>query len=294
MQKVSASESEAAARSRRREQRTTRRLAALEDADLLRIVRSRPRTSQERAGACEQLVRRYRNLVAMSVQRYAGGPELTEDLMQVGYVGLLKATNNFDPAVGKSLAAYAQPCITGEIKRHFRDKRWQLHVKRPLKVLALQVREVTEPLTQQLGHAPSDSDLASTLSASEAMIRQAQLAALALQAWSLDAPLTDQPGAASLAEVLGQDDPNIEKMLNLQAVATHWRDLPRREQQILVMRFYGDMTQAQIGAKFGISQMQVSRLLAHALGYLREQLLGLQDGNAAASCRTAAPQPAAA
>jgi RNA polymerase sigma-B factor len=267
------------------------------------MVRSWPRTSPERAGACDELVARYRNLVMTCAQRYSGGPELTEDLIQVGYVGLLKAINNFDPAVGKCLAAYALPCIAGEIKRHFRDKRWQLHVKRPLKVLALQVRDATEPLTQRLGRAPSDTDLASSLNASEVQVRQAKLANLALQAWSLDAPLTDQRGAASLAEVLGADDPNIEKMLDLQAVATHFGDLPRREQQILRMRFYGEMTQAQIGSKLGISQMQVSRLLTHALGYLREQLLGLHDdmtrprrtrGTAPASRRAAADQPAAA
>ena len=223
-------------------------------------------------------MRRYRNLVTISALRYACGPELTEDLIQVGYVGLLKAINNFDPAVGTCLAAYAKPCIAGEIKRHFRDKRWQVRVERPLKVLALQVRDATERLTQQHSQAPSDSDLASSLDASEAQVRQAKQAHLALQALSLDAPLTDRPEAASLADVLGEDDPNIEKMLNLQAVATHFGDLPPREQQILLMRFYGDMTQAQIGAKIGISQMQVSRLLAHALRYLREQLLGMEDG----------------
>jgi RNA polymerase sigma-B factor len=284
-------------------QRTTRYLSELDDAGLLSMVRSWPRTSPERADACEELVGRYRNLVMACVQRYAGGPEPTEDLIQVGYVGLLKAINNFDPAVGKCLAAYAVPCIAGEIKRHFRDKRWQVHVKRPVKVLALQVRDATEPLTQRLGRAPSDTDLASTLNTSEAQVRQAKLASRAIQAWSLDVPLTDQRGSASLAEILGEDDPNFEKMLDLQAVATHLGDLPRREQQILRMRFYGEMTQAQIGAKLGISQMQVSRLLARALGYLREQLLGLQDdmprprrttGTAAASRRAAADQPAAA
>jgi RNA polymerase sigma-B factor len=287
----------------RRPTQLTTRFTELEDADLLSIVRSWPRTSRERAAAVDELVRRHRNIVTTCAQHYAGGPEPTEDLIQVGYVGLLKAINNFDPAVGTCLAAYAQPCVTGEVKRHFRDKRWQIHVERPLKALALQVRDATEPLTQQLGHAPSDTDLATTLNTSEVQVRQARLANLALQAWSLDAPLTDQPGAANLAEALGEDDPNIEKILNLQAVATHFGDLPRREQQILLMRFYDDLTQAQIGAKVGISQMHVSRLLAHGLGYLREQLLGLQDGmtdrrrvsgTAAVSRRAATDQPAAA
>src|SRR5260221_8482039 len=105
-------------------------LGGLDDRQLLRIIQSLPRASRRRAAACELLVSRHRNLVRSCVQRYKRSPEPTEDLMQVGYVGLLKAINNFDPAVGGSLAAYAQPCISGELKRHFRDKRWQGHVER--------------------------------------------------------------------------------------------------------------------------------------------------------------------
>jgi RNA polymerase sigma-B factor len=250
-------------------------LAALDDSELLGMVRSLPQASVRRARACELLVARHRNLVRACVRRYQNGPELTEDLMQVGYVGLMKAINNFDPAVGTSLAAYAQPCITGEIKRHFRDKRWLVHVERPLQELVLEIREETQKMTQQLGHAPSDSDLADKIGADGDQLRQARLAEVALQPWSLDAPLTDRPEAATLADLMGADDPNIELALDLQAVATHWGELPVREQRILMMRFYGDMTQAQIGAQLGISQMQVSRLLAHALGLLRERILDL-------------------
>jgi len=260
-------------------------LVHLDDRELLRIVRSLPLASARRADACELLVTRYRNLVRSCALRYRRGPEPTEDLMQVGYVGLLKAINNFDPAVGESLAAYAQPCIAGEIKRHFRDKRWHVRVERPMQELVLRMRETNERLTQQLGHPPSDADLASSLGVSIGVLRRARMAEVALQPWSLDAPLTGRPEAASLAEVLGQDDPNIELSLDLQTVAAHWGELPAREQRILVMRFYGDMTQEQIGAQLGISQMQVSRLLARALGYLRQCILGLADsdtGNAAA------------
>ena len=112
-----------------------------DDRELLAIVRSEPRDSPQHEAACQALVSRYQWLVATCVRRYRGGPELAEDLMQVGYVGLLKAINNFDPGVGRSLAAYAQPCITGEIKRYFRDKRWQVHVERPVQERLLEVRE---------------------------------------------------------------------------------------------------------------------------------------------------------
>ncbi len=247
-------------------------LAGLDDRELLRIVRSQPLGGARRAGACELLVSRHRNLVRSCVQRYKRSPEPAEDLMQVGYVGLLKAINNFDPEVGGSLAAYAQPCISGEIKRHFRDKRWQVHVERSMQELVLQVREAIRQLTQQLGHQPDDGELAGHLGISESDLREARRADLVFQPASLDAPLA-RPDAASLADVLGEEDPEVEHTLDMESVAAHWGELPRREQKILLLRFYGDMTQAEIGQQLGISQMHVSRLLAHALGYLRQRLL---------------------
>jgi RNA polymerase sigma-B factor len=252
-------------------------LAGLDDRELLRIVRSQPPASTRRAAACELLVSRHRHLVRSCVQRYKRSPEPAEDLMQVGYVGLLKAINNFDPEVGGSLAAYAQPCISGEIKRHFRDKRWQVHVERSMQELVLQVREATRQLTQQLGHQPADAELAGHLGISDEDLREARRADMVFQPASLDAPLAGGAGGAdtaSLADVLGEEDPEVEHTLDMESVAAHWGELPRREQKILLLRFYGDMTQAEIGQQLGISQMHVSRLLAHALGHLRQRLLG--------------------
>jgi len=100
---------------------------------------------------------------------------------------------------------------------------------------------------------------------------------MAFQPTSLDAPLSGQPGAAMVADLLGEDDPQMEHMLDMHAVATHWGELSPREQEILLMRFYDGMTQDQIGQRLGISQMQVSRLLGHALCYLRPRLLGLDE-----------------
>src|SRR5450755_3563750 len=161
-------------------------LATLDDQELLGIARSLPPASQRRDAARELLVSRHRRLVWLCVQRYRRGPEPTEDLMQVGYVGLLKAINNFDPAFGGSLAAYAQPCITGEIKRHFRDKRWQIHVKRSVKDLILEAREATRQLTQDLGRVPTEADLARHLGVSGADLREARRAEMAFQPSSLD------------------------------------------------------------------------------------------------------------
>jgi len=212
--------------------------------------------------------------------------------MQVGYVGLVAAINNFDPAFGCSLSTYAHSLISGEIKRYFRDKRWQIHVARPVKDLAMRARTATWQLTQELGRTPAESDLARHLGVSDLELRNARLAELAFQPSSLDAPMSGssasggsggQPGLVALADHLGGDDPGMAHMLDMQAVVKHWPELPKREQKILVMRFYHNMTQDQIGQQLGISQMQVSRLLSHAFGYLRLRLLGLEEEEDAAA-----------
>jgi RNA polymerase sigma-B factor len=247
-------------------------LADTSDADLLALVHSLPATSSRRSVACELLIERYRGLVRSCVNRYRRSPEPTEDLMQVGYLGLIKAINNFDPEFGRNLAAYAQPCITGELKRYFRDKRWQVHVERPVQERLLELRGVSRELTQRLGHQPSHAELAGAVGCTEAEVREAQQAGMMMQPASLDAPLAEERDAPTVADAVGGDDPGIERIEAMEAVAAHWGELPRREQRILMMRFYGDMTQADIGRSLGISQMHVSRLLTHALGHLRNRL----------------------
>jgi RNA polymerase sigma-B factor len=251
-------------------------LAGLDDRALAGIAGSLPPGSERRAAAYGLLVARYQWLVRSCVRRYLHSPEPAEDLMQVGYVGLLKAIGNFDPAICESLAVYARPCISGELKRHFRDKRWQVHVGRPVKELVLHAREATWQLAQELGRTPTESDLARHLGVSADELRHARKAELALQPSSLDAPLAGQPGISTLADLLGREDLRIEHVLGMNAVATHWGELPSREQKILLMDFYCGMPQIEIGRRLGISQMHVSRLRARALGYLRSRLLDLE------------------
>jgi RNA polymerase sigma-B factor len=257
-----------------------RDLPGLDDRELLALAASLPRSSDRRAAARELLVSRYRAMVLSCARRYSGTPEPTEDLVQVGYVGLMKAINNFDRAFGYGLSSYARTCILGEIKRHFRDKRWQVHVTRHMKELVLAVREATGRLTQQLGHTPADAELARDLGVRDADIRDARLAELMLHSVSLDEPVSRYVGGDTLADVIGREDQRLEQMLGMQTVATHWGELPAREQKILILRFYGDMTQAQVGHQLGISQMHVSRLLAHALGHLRPHLTGIDHRTA--------------
>jgi len=248
-------------------------LKELSDNALLAKIRALPRDSDLRAAVCEIIVDRYQKLVRSCVRQYRGSPEPTEDLMQVGYVGLLKAINNYDPEVGDSLSAYAQPCISGEIKRHFRDKRWQIHVRRSAQELLLELRKATEELTQQLGRAPEEAELAERLGVSRDDMQEARQADLVFSTYSLDAPMSDRDDPALLADMLGDDDPEVAHTIDMEAVNTHWEELPEREQRILVMRFYGNLTQTEIGERLGISQMHVSRLLARALGHLKSRLL---------------------
>jgi RNA polymerase sigma-B factor len=252
-------------------------LAGLDERALLGIITSLPRVSERRAVACGLLVTRYHWLVRSCVRPYLNSPEPAEDLMQVGYMGLLKAISNFNPAICPSLGAYARPCISGELKRHFRDKRWQIRVNRSVQNLAIEARKATWALAQELGRTPTDADLARYLRVSEDEVRHARGAALAFQPGSLDAPLTSRPDASTLADLLGHDDPRLEHVLSMRAVAAHWHELPRREQEILMMDFRSDMTQTQIGRQLGISQMHVSRLRARALGHLRARLLGPEE-----------------
>ena len=266
---------------------TTRaELLALSDDALLARLRPLPRGSAERDAICEVLVSRYRTLVAGCVRHYRSSPEPAEDLMQVGYVGLLKAINNFDPAYGDSLAAYAAPCISGEVKRYFRDKRWQLRVPRQSQELLLEMRAAEEDLTGQLSRAPTSSELAARLGVPEADVLEARRARLAFSAYSLDAPLSHEEDPALLGDMLGDDDPALAHATDIESVTAHLDELPEREQRILMLRFYGNLTQEQIAERLGISQMHVSRLLARALAYLRRQL------TTDSSDDRAAPRPA--
>jgi RNA polymerase sigma-B factor len=257
-------------------------LKARPDGELLARLHELPRDSAEHAAVCGVLVDRYGKLVRSCVRQYRSSPEPTEDLMQVGYVGLLKAINNFDPGFGTSLSAYAQPCVSGEIKRHFRDKRWQIHVRRSAQELLLELRKATEDLTQQLGRVPTEDELAERLGVSSDDMAEARQADLMFSSYSLDAPLSDREDPALLADLLGDDDPEVAHTIDMEAVNTHWEELPEREQRILVMRFYGNLTQTEIGDRLGISQMHVSRLLTRALNYLKGKLLEEPDGFAPA------------
>jgi RNA polymerase sigma-B factor len=264
--------------SRRRSGQDPRPVAGLPDSAasdkaLIELVQSLPVGSARRAAAYEALVRRYEFVVRACVRRYRDSPEPEEDLMQVGYLGLLKAISNFDPTLGPGLIAYAQPCVSGELKRHFRDKRWQVRIQRSSQELMLAVRDIRASLTQELGRSPHDHELAEAAGISTEELREAEHAEMAFRPYYLDAPVTaGEEEAMTFGELMGSEDPGIEHAVDAEALWAHWATLPEGQQHILAMRFYGNMTQAEIGERLGISQMHVSRLLDAALTQLRERL----------------------
>jgi RNA polymerase sigma-B factor len=194
----------------------------------------------------------------------------------------MNAINHFDPRFGTSLAAYARPCISGEIKRHFRDKRWQLRVRRTAQEIRAEVLKAEAELIQRLSRLPTDQDIADYLQVRLEDVEEGRSAEQAFRALSLDAPLAGDSEAGTLADLLGDEDSGLGTSLDMESVWTHISELPGREQEIVALRFYGNMTQAQIGEKLGISQMHVSRLLSHALTVLRSRLLSDDPGAGAA------------
>ena len=224
------------------------------------------------ADAREALVHRYEPMVQTSVREYRLPAQYHEDLVQVGYVGLLKAVSKFDPSVHEELGPYARACVTGEIKRFFRDKRWVIRVSRADQELLLNARRAKDELTQELGHTPGDEQVAERLTVSAATLRRAYRAHDAFAPGSLDAPVSAsderEPG-----DLIGSDDPALELTVDMEAVSSHWGELPPTEQQVLLLRFYGNMTQAQVAERLSCSQMQVSRIQSRALAFLRQRLL---------------------
>ncbi|WP_420716499.1 SigB/SigF/SigG family RNA polymerase sigma factor [Streptomyces sp. H27-H1] len=227
----------------------------------------------------ETLVEMNCSLVQFAVRPFRGradGVDL-EDLVQVGTIGLIKAIDRFDPAREVEFASLAMPYITGEIKRHFRDTSWAVRVPRRLQELRIGLAKAKEDLTALLDRPPTVADLAAHLSITEEEVIEGLVAANGHTSGSLDAPHsehTDGPADGhSLAETMGAEEPALGRVEDIQTLAPLLERLSDRERRMLSMRFGEELTQAQIGAALGISQMQVSRLLTRVLAHLRASML---------------------
>jgi RNA polymerase sigma-B factor len=221
----------------------------------------------------DELVRGYLPLARHIAQRYAHRGESLEDLTQVATLGLILAIERFSVEIGQDFLAFAIPTIQGEVRRYFRDQGWAMRVPRRLKELRMLINAAVSELSQQLGRAPRPSEIAQRLDLAEDEVLAGFEAGWAYRPRSLDEPVpTDPEGSEPIGEQLGETDPGLEFVEDHAAVVPLLDALPERERTILMLRFSADMTQTQIAARMGLSQMHVSRLLAQTLGLLRRQL----------------------
>jgi RNA polymerase sigma-B factor len=205
-------------------------------------------------------------------RRFAGRGEPFEDLRQVAMVGLLKAVDGYDSGRGREFIAYAKPTILGELRRHFRDRTWAMTVPRRHKELRLAINSAREELLQRLGRSPSVTELSECLHVDTEAVLDAIEAAQAYRSVPLSTPVGGETGV-TLADLVGTDDPRLAAVEDRAAVPALIATLPEREQRIVTLRFYRNMTQSEIAEWTGVSQMHVSRLLKATLGRLREELL---------------------
>jgi RNA polymerase sigma-B factor len=219
--------------------------------------------------AREQLAESFLPLARDLALRYTYTDEPFDDLLQVASLGLIKAIDRFEPGRGSKFTSYAAPTILGELKRHFRDKGWALHMPRDLQERTLAVSRATESLSKQLGRSPTVREVAAEIGRSVEDVLEAQEAAASYEASSLDAPTAQDDGdSAPLVDLIGDEDTAYELVESRDAIASTWRALPEVERQVLVLRFMHDLTQREIGERIGYSQMHVSRLLRRALDRL--------------------------
>ena len=238
-------------------------------AELATLDKDDPRRERLR----EILVEEHLPLVRHFARRFSNRGEPFDDLLQVGTLGLIAAIDRFDPSRGVEFLSFAVPTITGEIKRHFRDQGWSVRVPRRLQELHLSLNAAVGELAQKNGRAPTPSELAEHLGIPRAEVLEGLAVANAYRSSSLDERLSGEDDSPTLAATLGEEDAALEGVEYRESLQPLLATIPARERRILILRFFGNMTQSQIAADIGISQMHVSRLLSQTLAKLREGLL---------------------
>ena len=240
--------------------------------DLIKTMATMPADDPRRPAARKRAIEAWLPLARHLAARYNGRGEPADDLLQTATVGLIKAVDRFDPERGIEFAGFAIPTVLGEVKRHFRDRTWSVRVPRRTQELRMAISDANNKLLATLGRSPTVADVAVFLKITEEEVLEGLEGARAYAATSLNAPVAAGDGSVSLGDTLGETDHEFEmteiRMTLGKALAT----LNEREQRILSLRFYGNMTQSEIAEKLGISQMHVSRLIARSLAKLRQGL----------------------
>lgn len=241
-------------------------------APLFTALAALPSDDPHRAALRAELVTGHLPVVRNIARRFAGRGEPVDDLEQAGTVGLLGAVDRFQPDRGVDFLSYAVPTITGEIRRHFRDRTWSMRVPRRLKDIQSSINGAVGPLSQELGRAPRPSEVAARLGVPLEEIIEGLEAGQAYRSSSIDdlGDGSDTP----LAARLGSIDEQLQMVEDHESLTPLLDELPERERTIVVLRFFGNMTQTEIADRVGISQMHVSRLLSGTLAQLRRRMTG--------------------
>jgi RNA polymerase sigma-B factor len=256
--------------------------------DLLRARADLPTAHPDRATLRERSIKASLPLARRLADRYRGHGEPMDDLHQVAALALVRAVDAFDPARRVAFSSYAVPTIVGALKRHFRDHTWRLRVPRPTQDLAVRLGPARATLTQQLSRSPTIAELATHLDAAEPDVALAQDAWRARQPDSLDAAPAGIPEIQSpLIDTLGTVDARLDLVIDWHTVQPLLTALPARQRHILALRYVGDLTQAEIAARVGLSQVHVSRLLERTLTQLRNGVL--TEGSSRSTPRPAQP-----
>ena len=216
-----------------------------------------------------QLIERFLPLARSLARRYERGSEPLEDLVQVASVALVKAIDRYDPARGYAFSSFAVPTIAGELKRHFRDHSWTVRPPRDLQEVTLRVETALTRLTQQLDRSPTTQELAAAAGLDDEQVLEALQARRGRSAISLQAPQGDPADGMTLGDTIGAEDPGLERAEQRAALDDLLKTVPARAREMVRLRFEEDLTQAEIGAIFGVSQMQVSRILRQTVEQLR-------------------------
>ena len=221
--------------------------------------------------ARDALIARFMPLARNLARRYAGAGEPLDDLLQVASLGLVKAIDGFDVTRETAFSSYAVPTMLGELRRYLRDSCWAVHVPRSAQERALEVKGVIDSLSRRLGRSPTTREMADAMNLSREQVLEALEAASAYSSVSLDLPLRRgrDEADATYADTFGAEDARFELVEDGAVIEPTFNALPARERLILHLRFAEDMTQAEIAAQVGISQMHVSRLIRRSLARLR-------------------------
>ncbi|MEH1127168.1 SigB/SigF/SigG family RNA polymerase sigma factor [Micromonospora sp. CPCC 206061] len=236
---------------------------------LLRRMDAEPPNSATRARLREQVIMLSLPIAHRLVRRYRTHGEPLEDLCQVAALGLVNAVDRYNPKFGEHFLSYAIPTILGEVKRHFRDRTWSVHVPRRFQELRQQIAVASDLLAQRLHRSPTLDELAAYLDIEGDELIDGMYAATCHDAVSLDGP---GARASVLMDEVGGNDPRFGRTEVNLVVHPALRCLPKREREILYLRFFENLTQSQIAARVGVSQMHISRLIRHSLDQLRQHL----------------------